>query len=83
MIQNDEYRMLTIACGSTLLDNFKNKCYYDPIDRGYSHCTHLGIYNQKRVKGVGKVSAVHGNPSYICHPMKASSTEPNLTSVIH
>jgi hypothetical protein len=58
MIRNDEYRMLTIACGATLSDNFKNKCYYDPIDRGYSHCTHLGIYNQKRVKGIGKITNI-------------------------
>lgn len=58
MIRNDEYRMLTVACGATLADNFKNKCYYDPIDRGYSHCTHLGIYNQKRVKGIGKITNI-------------------------
>lgn len=58
MIRDDEYRMLTIACGKTLNDNFKNNVYYDPADRGYSSCTYLGIYKNKSVRGIGKIENI-------------------------
>lgn len=58
LIRKDEYRMLTVACGYTLSDNFKNNVYYDPANRGYSYCSHLGIYANKSVKGIGKIENV-------------------------
>ncbi|WP_026914229.1 hypothetical protein [Christiangramia portivictoriae] len=58
VIWNSSHRMLAVACGATLKDNFKNKVYYNPADRGYSYCSHLGIYNQKSVRGVGKIENV-------------------------
>lgn len=51
-------RMLVVACGWTLKHNFERNVYYDPDDRGYTRCTHLGIYNNKRVKGVGKIENI-------------------------
>lgn len=58
LLLNTDLRMLTVACGWTINDNFKYNCYYDPADRGYSHCTHLGIYNDKRVQGIGKIENI-------------------------
>lgn len=58
LIRKDEYRMLTVACGYTLPDNFKNNVYYDPANRGYSYCSHLGIYNDKSVRGIGRIEIV-------------------------
>ncbi|WP_271783519.1 hypothetical protein [Aquimarina algiphila] len=58
LIRKDEYRMLTVACGYTLEDNFKNNLYYDPANRGYSYCSHLGIYDNKSVRGIGKIDNV-------------------------
>ncbi len=58
LIRKDEYRMLTVACGYTLSDNFKNNVYYDPANRGYSYCSHLGIYDNKSVRGIGKIENV-------------------------
>lgn len=51
-------RMLVIACGWTLKHNFQRSVYYDPDDRGYSRCTHLGIYKDKRVQGIGKIENI-------------------------
>jgi len=53
-----DYRMLTVACGKTLNDNFQFNVYYDPADRGNSYCTHLGIYKDKAVQGVGKIENI-------------------------
>lgn len=58
LIRKDEYRMLTVACGYTLKDNFKNNVYYDPANRGFSYCSHLGIYDNKSVRGIGKIENV-------------------------
>lgn len=58
LIPKDNYRMLVVPCGQTLQDNFKNSVYYDPAERGYSYCSHLGIYNDKRVQGVGKIENI-------------------------
>nr|WP_315245530.1 hypothetical protein [uncultured Flavobacterium sp.] len=51
-------RMLVIACGWTLKHNFQRSVYYDPDDRGYSRCTHLGIYKDKRVQGIGRIENI-------------------------
>jgi len=58
MIRKNEFRMLTVACGWTLKDNFKNNNYYDPANRGYSYLSHLGIYNDKSVRGIGKIENI-------------------------
>lgn len=58
LIRKDEYRMLTVGCGYTLNDNFKNNVYYDPANRGYSYCSHLGIYHNKSVRGIGKIENI-------------------------
>lgn len=58
LLPNNSPRMLVIACGWTLHHNFQRKVYYDPDDRGYSRCTHLGIYKEKRVQGIGKIENI-------------------------
>ncbi len=58
LMPKDNYRMLVVPCGQTLADNFNNNVYYDPAERGYSYCTHLGIYNDKRVQGIGKIENI-------------------------
>jgi hypothetical protein len=51
-------RMLTVPCGWTLEDNFEFGVYYDPATRGNSYCTHMGIYKNKRVQGIGKIDNI-------------------------
>lgn len=58
LLPNNSPRMLVIACGWTLHHNFQCNVYYDPDDRGYSRCTHLGIYKDKRVQGIGKIENI-------------------------
>lgn len=58
LLPNNSPRMLVVACGWTIHHNFKYNVYYDPEDRGYSRCTHLGIYKDKRVQGIGKIENI-------------------------
>lgn len=58
LLPNYAPRMLVIACGWTLNQNFKRSVYYDPDDRGYTRCTHLGIYKDKKVQGIGKIENI-------------------------
>jgi hypothetical protein len=58
LLPDNSPRMLVIACGWTLHHNFERSVYYDPDDRGYSRCTHMGIYKDKRVQGIGKIENI-------------------------
>lgn len=58
LVRKDECRMLTVACGRTLSDNFKNNIYYAPAHRNYSYCSHLGLYHNKVVRGIGKIENI-------------------------
>lgn len=58
LLPNNNPRMLVIACGWTINHNFRNNVYYDPDDRGYSRCTHMGIYKDKKVQGIGKIENI-------------------------
>ncbi len=58
LITDVEDRMRVVTCGWTLDQNFKYKLYYDPVDRGYSEHTYLGIYSNKSVRGFGKIENI-------------------------
>ena len=58
LILENEFRMLTVACKDTLDDNLNNSVYFDPANRGYSYCTHLGIYSYKCVWGIGRIQNI-------------------------
>jgi len=77
-IIRSSHRMLTVTCGNTLQDNFNNNIYYDPVDRGYSNCHYLGIYNAKAVRGIGKIeniiAADYDFPSKVLTIKKHNST---------
>ncbi|MGE5472850.1 MAG: hypothetical protein ACM3UU_01375 [Ignavibacteriales bacterium] len=55
LIHNSDNWMRAVACGATIEDNFKYSLYYDPADRGYSEHGYIGIYNNKSVRGIGKI----------------------------
>lgn len=55
----DRRKWLSIVpCGSTFELNKTFNMYYQPSDRGYSPQDYLGIYNNKSVKLIGKITAV-------------------------
>jgi len=89
LIRKDEYRMLTVACGYTLMDNFRNNIYYDPANRGYSYCSHLGIYHNKSVRGIGKIENVitanlrENNELQIISTSKGQVTEKQKNNIIN
>jgi hypothetical protein len=50
--------MRIVPCGQTLSLNAKWAVYYQPVDRGYSKHEFVGIYQQKAVRYVGKITCV-------------------------
>lgn len=55
LLPKDYPRMLIVPCGMSIKDNFQYRMYYDPATRTHSRATHIGLYNNKRVKGIGKI----------------------------
>jgi len=58
LISNDKYRMRMQLAGTTLQFNIENGLYYDSIDRGFSAHSYIGLYSQKSVKAIGKITAI-------------------------
>lgn len=58
LISNDKYRMRMQLAGTTLQFNIENGLYYDSIDRGFSAHSYIGLYSQKSVRAIGKVTAI-------------------------
>ena len=44
--------------GTTLQFNIENALYYDSIDRGFSAHSYIGLYSQKGVRAIGKITAI-------------------------
>lgn len=58
LINEAEALMRVIPCGSSLQENLANNVYYAPASRGFSDHSYLGLYNNKRVKAIGKLSNI-------------------------
>lgn len=58
LITDDEYRMRAVTCGWTLTENFKYNLYYDKVEDGYSDHAYVGIYSDKSIRGIGKLSNI-------------------------
>lgn len=58
LINETEGLMRVIPCGSSLKENLRNDTYYAPSSRGFSEHSYLGLYNDKRVKAIGKISNI-------------------------
>ena len=51
-------RMRVQLAGTTFNFNVRENLYYDNIDRGFSAHDYLGLYKEKSVKAIGKISAI-------------------------
>ena len=58
LLPKDYPRMLIVPCGNSIKDNFQFKMYYEPASRNHSRATHLGIYNNKQVKGIAHIANI-------------------------
>lgn len=54
----DEFIMRAIVTGTTFADNMKFGVYYDPVDRGFAAHEYLGLYCNKSIRGVGRVTKI-------------------------
>jgi len=51
-------RMRVQLAGTTFNFNFNESLYYDDIDRGFSAHDYLGLYKEKSVRAIGKITAI-------------------------
>ncbi len=58
LLPRDEYTMRAVPCGKTFGDNIRLKLYYQPVTKPSRKHRYLGIYNDKRVRYVGRVQKV-------------------------
>lgn len=58
LIPNDWKRMRVQLAGTTIAVNKKLGLYYDNAERGFSGHDYLGLYNQKAVRAIGKITAI-------------------------
>lgn len=58
LIPNSWQRMRVQLAGTTLDFNKKHNLYYDNVDRGFSGHEYLGLYNNKSVRAIGKITDI-------------------------
>lgn len=58
LIPNSWKRMRVQLAGVTLEINKQLNLYYDSVNRGFSDHAYLGLYNQKSVRAIGKVTDI-------------------------
>ena len=79
LIPDSWKRMRVQLAGTTLDINKKLNLYYDSIDRSFSEHDYLGLYNQKSVRAVGKITAIilnkFENGEWIYVPEKGTLTD--------
>ena len=79
LIPDSWKRMRVQLAGTTLDINKKLNLYYDSIDRNFSEHDYLGLYNQKSVRAVGKITAIilnkFENGEWIYVPEKGTLTD--------
>jgi hypothetical protein len=79
LIPDSWKRMRVQLAGTTLDINKKLNLYYDIIDRNFSEHDYLGLYNQKSVRAVGKITAIilnkFENGEWIYVPEKGALTD--------
>jgi len=55
LIDNVDCKIRFVPVGDTLDENMKYNIYYDPSCHGYQSHNYIGLYNDKTIKGIGKV----------------------------
>lgn len=58
LIPNSWQRMRVQLAGTTINFNKNQNLYYDSIDRGFSGHEYLGLYNNKSVRAIGKITDI-------------------------
>jgi hypothetical protein len=58
LIDLSDNKMRAVNCGQTLIENMKYDLYYDPIERGYSKHGYMGIYANKCIHAIGKITNI-------------------------
>lgn len=58
LIDDSEDYMRAVPCGLTLSENFKYNLYYASINRGFSSHGYIGLYANKCISGIGKISNI-------------------------
>lgn len=58
LLPRDELMMRAIVTGQSFAENMTHNVYYAPSDRGFRSHAYLGLYKNKSVRGVGKITNI-------------------------
>ena len=59
IIVSDSWKRMRVQLAGTTYDfNIRENLYYDNIDRGFSAHDYLGLYKEKSVRAIGKITAI-------------------------
>lgn len=59
IIVSDSWKRMRVQLAGTTFDfNISENLYYDNIDRGFSTHDYLGLYKEKSVRAIGKITAI-------------------------
>lgn len=58
LLPRDEYTMRAVPCGKTFEDNVQLAIYYQPVTKPSRAHRYLGIYDDKRVRYIGRVKKI-------------------------
>ncbi|MCX7547781.1 hypothetical protein OS188_07440 [Xanthomarina sp. F1114] len=58
LISTSKSRMRAVTCGWTLEENFNYDLYYAKKEKGFSEHSYIGIYANKSIRGIGKISNI-------------------------
>lgn len=59
IVVSDSWKRMRVQLAGTTFDfNLRENLYYDNIDRGFSAHDYLGLYKEKSVRAIGKISAI-------------------------
>lgn len=58
LLINKENRMRAVAVGATFEENMTYNLYYDTATQGYTEHGYIGLYKDKEIKAVGKITNI-------------------------
>jgi hypothetical protein len=58
LLPTDQHTLLVPPCGESVEDNIQFQLYYCPVTRNFRKARYLGIYANKTIQAIGKISKV-------------------------
>ncbi|WP_147803878.1 hypothetical protein [Alkalicoccus halolimnae] len=58
LVDNLNNTVRVVLTGNTFDENIKHKIYFHPQDRGYQNTKYIGLYKDKAIRAIGKITGI-------------------------